>query len=103
MKNTYFDEVEPIFINIPCPSYDEAIKLCRELLEKELCGTAKVHKDVHLLYHGQEDNRVKGEDIVLITLKSIKSNLANIHEYILKNHSWGTPCIEVVPITSDMC
>lgn len=95
------EEVDPIFVNIPCPTKAEAIKLCSELLSKELCGTAKIHENVHLMY--TDAGGVQGENIVLMTLKTVKTNLANIHEYILKNHSWGTPCIEVVPIVSDMC
>ncbi|OGD71050.1 hypothetical protein A3A84_02735 [Candidatus Collierbacteria bacterium RIFCSPLOWO2_01_FULL_50_23] len=93
--------VDPIFVNIPCPSRDEAIKLCGELLKKELCGTAKIHDHVHLMY--TDPDGVRGEDVVLITLKTVKKNLTDIHEFILKNHSWGTPCIEVVPIIADMC
>ncbi len=95
------NDSDPIFVNIPCPTKNEAVKLCRELLQRELCGTAKVHSHVHLMYTNPEG--VQGEDVVLITLKTTKKNLADIHEFILKNHSWGTPCIEVVGIISDMC
>ena len=93
-------DTQPIFINIPCPTRDEAIKLCSSLLDQELCGTAKIHDHVHLMY---KDDGVQGDDIVLMTLKSTRSHLEKIHEFILNNHSWGTPCIEVVPILSDMC
>lgn len=99
--NEIINDSDPIFVNIPCPTKEEAKKLCRELLKKDLCGTAKIHDNVHLMYTNSDG--VKGDDVVLITLKTIRKNLANIHEFILKNHSWGTPCIEVVPIISDMC
>lgn len=62
---------------------------------------AKSHENVYLMYTNPDG--VQGDDVVLITLKTIRKNLADIHEFILKNHSWGTPCIEVVPIISDMC
>jgi uncharacterized protein involved in tolerance to divalent cations len=94
-------ESDPIFVNIPCPTFAEAKKICRALLEKELCGTAKIHEKVHLMYTNSDG--VQGEGIVLMTLKTTNTNLAAIHEYILKNHSWGTPCIEVVPLVNDFC
>ena len=95
------NDYDPIFVNIPVPTREEGKKLCKELLEKDLCGTAKLHDGVHLMY--KEDNKVEGEDINLITLKTTRMKLTDIHEFILKNHSWGTPCIEVVPILADMC
>ncbi len=94
-------ELDPIFVNIPCPTKEEGIKLCKEMLKQDLCGTAKVQSNVHLMW--QEDNDVKGDDVVVLSLKTTKQNLAKIHEFVLKNHSWGTPCIEVVPILTDMC
>lgn len=101
LKYSHMNDSDPIFVNIPCPSQAEAKEICTELLKKELCGTAKIHENVHLMY--PLDGKIEGEDIVLMTLKTTRVNLTAIHEYILKNHSWGTPCIEVVPILADMC
>lgn len=95
------DDTDPIFVNIPCPKKDEAINLCNELLKRDLCGTAKIYEKVILMYPDPKGNQ--NEDVVIITLKTTKKNLTDIHEFMLKNHSWGTPCIEVVPIISDMC
>ena len=94
-------ELDPIFVNIPCPTKEEGIKLCGEMLKLELCGTAKIQSNVHLMW--MEDKSVNGADVVVLSLKTTKINLSKIHEFILKNHSWGTPCIEVVPILTDMC
>jgi len=94
------NELDPIYVNIPCPTKEEGIRLCSDLLKGELCGTAKVQENVHLMY--LEDG-VQGSDVVLLSLKTTRGNLEKIHEYILKNHSWRTPCIEVVPIIADMC
>ena len=91
---------DPIFVNIPVPTREEGKKLCHALLEKDLCGTAKLFDSVHLMW---KEETVTGDDINLMTLKTTRSKLADIHEFILKNHSWGTPCIEVVPILSDLC
>ncbi|HCQ31142.1 TPA: hypothetical protein DIU27_02005 [Candidatus Collierbacteria bacterium] len=93
-------ELDPIIINIPCPTKEEGIRLCAEMLQQELCGTAKIQEGVHLMY---VEDGVQGSDIVLLSLKTTKSNLEKIHEFILKNHSWGTPCIEVLPMLVDMC
>ena len=93
-------DFDPIFVNIPCPSKEEGIKLCGEMLKKELCGTAKIQEKVHLMWLETE---LEEADVVVMSLKTTKANLPKIHEYILTNHSWKTPCIEVVPIISDMC
>ena len=94
-------DLDPIFVNIPCPTKEEGIKLCREMLKKDFCGTAKVQEGIHLMW--MEKDELGESDVVLISLKTTKINLPKIHEYILKNHSWGSPCIEVIPIISDMC
>lgn len=93
-------DLDTIFVNIPCPTKEEGIKLCGEMLKQELCGTAKVQQNVHLMWM---ETDLQETDIVLMSLKTTKGNLPKIHEYILKNHSWKTPCIEVVPIINDMC
>ena len=94
-------DLDPIFVNIPCPTKKEGIKLCGEMLKLELCGTAKVQEGVHLMW--MEDKNLKGANVVVLNLKTTKMNLVKIHEFILKNHSWKTPCIEAIPIISDMC
>ena len=93
-------DLDPIYVNIPCPTREEGIKLCGEMLKQDLCGTAKIQENVHLMW---VENGIQGSDVVIITLKTTKVNLPKINEFILKNHSWVTPCIEVVAIHSDMC
>ena len=93
-------DLDPIFVNIPCPTKKEGIKLCGEMLKQDMCGTAKVQENVHLMWM---ENGLQGSDIVLLSLKTTHGKLPQINEYILKNHSWVTPCIEVVAIKNDMC
>ncbi len=93
-------DLDPVIVNIPCPTRKEAEKLCKELLEKELCGTAKV-TPTYLMYPGEKG--ATGEEVVLMSIKTTKIKVTEIHAFILKNHSWVTPCIEVMPIISDMC
>jgi uncharacterized protein involved in tolerance to divalent cations len=93
-------DLDPIIINIPCPTKEEAEKICKQLLEKDLCGTAKI-SSTYLMYPGEKG--ASGEDVFLMSLKTTKIKLADIHAFILKNHSWGTPCIEVTPMLTDMC
>jgi uncharacterized protein involved in tolerance to divalent cations len=96
MKN-----IETIFVNIPCPTKKEAKKLCSGLLKKNLCGTAKIFENTHMMW--MEKDKIQGEDVVIMVLKTTSKNLMDIHAFILENHSWGTPCIEVVPLVNDMC
>jgi uncharacterized protein involved in tolerance to divalent cations len=90
-----------ILVNIPCPTFEEAKKIATDLLEKNLCGTIKISKDVHLMY--KLDEKVEGEDIYLLSIKTTKTNLKDIETYIFENHSWGTPCIDALPIVTDHC
>jgi len=94
--------MQAIFVNIPVPTLEEAKKLCHGLLEQDLCVTTKIHSHVHLMWK-HEGEKVGGEDVVLITLKTTDENIDKIHKYIFKHHSWGNPCIEVVAILNDLC
>ncbi|HSV95170.1 MAG TPA: divalent cation tolerance protein CutA [Spirochaetia bacterium] len=93
-------DLDPIFVNIPCPTKEEGIKLCGEMLKQEMCGTTKIQEKVRLMWL---ENGLQDADIVLLSLKTTKEKLPKIQEYVLKNHSWVTPCIEVIPIINDSC
>ena len=93
--------MKTIFVNIPCPTKKEATELCESLLKQELCATTKIHENVSLMWKDGEE--IKNEEVVLITLKTTDVNVVKIHEFIFKNHSWGNPCIEVVPVINDLC
>jgi uncharacterized protein involved in tolerance to divalent cations len=93
--------MQAIFVNIPCPTKEEAVKLCTSLLELDLCTTAKVHDQVQLL--SKSKGPVAVDQIALITLKTTDLNIPAIHKFIFENHSWGDPCIEVVAILNDLC
>jgi uncharacterized protein involved in tolerance to divalent cations len=90
-----------IFVNIPCETKEEAQKLCGALLEKELCGTAFIKENTHLMY--TENGKAMGDDVVLMSLKTTPQHLKEIETYIMANHSWGTPCVDAVPIIVDHC
>lgn len=92
--------MQAIFVNIPCPTKKEAIEIGKALLDKELCVTVKIHDNVHLMWKGEEH---KSDDVVLITIKTTDNHIEEIHKFIFSNHSWGDPCIEVVPIIRDLC
>ena len=90
-----------IYINIHCPTMEEAKKLSKGLLEKKLAGTIKITPKVHLMY--VMDEKLDGDDTFLMTIKTTQMHLKDIEAFILENHSWGTPCVEVFPIITDHC
>jgi uncharacterized protein involved in tolerance to divalent cations len=92
---------DAVYINIHCPSQKEAKKLSKALLEKKLCGTVKITSDVHLMYI--MDEKLEGEDTALMTIKTTTRHVQDIQAFILENHSWGTPCVEIFPLTKDVC
>lgn len=95
------NDIKPVYVNIPCQTKEEAEKLCAQMLKKDLCGLAKITENVSLMY--VTNDGLQNDSVVQITLKTVDSKISDIHEFILKNHSWGTPCIEVVALTADMC
>ncbi|MCA9376499.1 divalent cation tolerance protein CutA [Candidatus Nomurabacteria bacterium] len=95
-------DIVAIIINIPCPTFEEADKHARILMKKELCGLVRIYRDVNQIYF-TEEGEVDGEDIVMLAIKTTQKNLKEIEAYMLKNHSWGTPCIDVTPIVTDHC
>ena len=94
--------MQAVLINIPCPNKKEAQKLCKDLLEQDLCTTAKIYENVHLMWK-HEGKEVGGDQVVIISLKTTDLNVMNIHKYMHEHHSWGTPCVEVMPIINDLC
>jgi uncharacterized protein involved in tolerance to divalent cations len=94
------EDHKPVYINIPCPTVEEATSLATHLLSHDLAGTAKISPNTTLMYH---DGTTKSEAVAILNLKSTTSHLTDIQTYIYQNHSWGTPCIEVLPILTDMC
>lgn len=95
------DNVVAIYINVHCPTEEEAKDLSKRLLEEKLCGTVKITRDVNLMY--VMDDKLEEEDTVLMTIKTTKKHLKDIQGFIMENHSWGTPCVEVFPIITDVC
>lgn len=94
-------EFGSILVNIPYPTFEEADKAARVLLERELCGLVRIHKEVHQLY--PEGNSIVGDDIALLTIKTTPGNLKAIESYVYETHPWGTPCIDAYAIVTDHC
>ena len=92
---------ESIFIKVSCGTFEEAEKIGKELIEKKWAGTVKIYKDAHLMYPSEKG--AEGEAVFHMEIKTTKRFLKDINVYILENHSWGTPCVEVVPIVNDFC
>lgn len=90
-----------VFVNIPCPTKKEAESLCLGLLKLELCVTTKIHENVTLMW--KEEEKISSDEVVLMTLKTTDVNVPKIHRYMHEHHSWGSPCVEVIPIHADLC
>lgn len=90
-----------IYINIHFPTFEEARKIAKELLEKKLAGTIKITPAVHLMYVMNE--KTEGDDTFLMTIKTTQVHQKDIEALIYEKHSWGTPCVEVFPIINDHC
>jgi len=77
---------------------DEAVKIVHHLLSERLIACANIMESVHSLFWWQETIEDAEETLVLMKTKS--ELFKEISEHIIKLHSYKTPEIIAVPITS---
>ena len=94
-------EYEAIYVNFHAPDEKTARSLAEGIFAEGICSTIKLTKNVRLYY--PDGDKVDNAETYLITVKSVKRHLDDIEKYILANHPWGTPCIEVIPLVADHC
>ncbi len=92
---------DAIYMNFHCPTLEEAENFARAFFDRELVSTVKIVKDVELFWNDGKETH--GTDTVLVVAKTVTRHQDAIEKYILANHSFGTPCIEVVPLSADHC
>lgn len=84
-----------IFIYSTFPSKKEAKKIGEELIRKKLAGCVNIFP-IESIYTWKR-KFVKDREFVVI-IKTKKKNFKKIEKFILKNHSYDTPCIIEIPI-----
>ncbi len=49
------------------------------------------------------NEKIEDKMTALMTIKATPAKLKDIVSFITENHSWGDPCIEVIPLMVDQC
>ncbi|MFQ5640221.1 MAG: divalent-cation tolerance protein CutA [bacterium] len=87
---------ERIVVFVTCGSEEEAKKISRELLDAQLIACANVVPSVLSIFRWQ--GKIDEESEVLIVIKSVKTNLAQIVTKVKAMHSYDVPEIIAMPI-----
>lgn len=87
-----------IIIYITSPTKKEALKIARFLLGKKLIACANVFPITSI--YNWKNKAVNEKEYVLIA-KTVNKNFPQIKKEVEKIHSYDTPCILKIPITSN--
>ncbi len=78
------------FVYITFPSFDEAKRAARHLLEKKLAACVNIWK-INSLYWWE--NEIQEDDEIAMIVKTRAEKYSEIRNEIKKLHSYTTPCI----------
>ena len=84
-----------IFVYSTFPNKKEAKEIGERLVRKKLAACVNIFP-IESIYHWQK-KIVKDKEFAAF-IKTRKENFKKIENFILKNHSYTTPCILEIPI-----
>ena len=85
-----------IFIYSTFPSRREAERIGESLVRKKLAGCVNIFPiDSVYVWKG----KISKDKEVATIIKTEKKNFKKIESFILKNHSYDTPCIIEIPLS----
>lgn len=85
-----------VFVYSTFPTKEEAKKIGQELIEKKLAGCVNIFP-IDSIY-SFEGKIVKDKEFAMF-IKTKRENFKKVEKFILKNHSYNTPCIVEIPIS----
>lgn len=88
-----------IFIYITNSSKEEARKIARHLLTKKLIACANIHPEVESLYPWK--GKMTEEKEVILIAKTLEKNFEKVKSEVEKIHSYSTPCIIKISVSSN--
>lgn len=89
---------EIIFLYITCNDVEEARSLGGACVQARLAGCANVLPGMLSIYQWEERLEESGE--ALLILKTTKGLLGALEDFVRERHSYTTPCIAVIPLSS---
>lgn len=86
------------FLYVPIDTIENAEKIANELIKQKLAVCVNIIKGATSLYFWNESVETSNEQIMLI--KVSESTLEDAKNFIEKSHTYKTPCIAEMAITS---
>ncbi|MBF0215704.1 MAG: divalent-cation tolerance protein CutA [Candidatus Omnitrophica bacterium] len=90
--------VEICIVYVTTRDKDEALKISRHLTEKKLIACANIFDGILSVY--EWEGRLLEEKEAVIVMKTRKELFADVEKEIKTVHSYTTPCIVSIPMTS---
>jgi periplasmic divalent cation tolerance protein len=94
MDNT----AEAIVVMMTAASQDEASRIAEMLVDTRLAACVQILPEIESVYRWQGE--VKREKEILLLAKTLRSRFAEIESKVRAMHSYETPEIVAVPVTS---
>ena len=79
-----------IILYVPTANEKEAVRISRHLLRKKLVACANLFP-IKSMYRWK--GKIASESEMVLLLKTMKKNSANVQQEIIKLHSYDLPCI----------
>ena len=89
---------EPIVVLITAPNRDEAIRIAEMLVDTRLAGCVQVLPEIESIYRWQGE--VAREREILLLAKTTRDKFDDLVHRVSAVHSYETPEIIALPITS---
>ncbi|MBU2635343.1 divalent-cation tolerance protein CutA [Patescibacteria group bacterium] len=87
-----------IFVYITNPTKKEAKKIAKHLLKKRLIACANIFP-INSLYWWE--GKIADENEFVLIAKTIEANFEKVKKEVEKIHSYKTPCIIKIPVSSN--
>jgi periplasmic divalent cation tolerance protein len=88
-----------IFVYITNQSEQEATKIAKYLVKKKLIACANIYTNVKSIYPWK--GKIADEKESVLIVKTTEANFENIKNEVEKIHSYTTPCIVKIPVSSN--
>jgi periplasmic divalent cation tolerance protein len=92
------DASEAIVVLITTPNADEAARLAEMLVEHRLAACVQILPEIESVYRWQ--GKIERQQEVLVIAKTTKSNFEELEREVRAIHSYETPEIVALPLTT---
>lgn len=85
-----------VMIYVPCSSEAEAETIGNNLVTEKLVACANILGSTKSIY--MWEGELKNDPEAILILKTTRERMETCKQAILKQHSYETPCVEILPV-----